>query len=95
MILLNKYQEKKKELFSLTPTKLQKAPERLSNLYESQLQKWVDNALQFEKDYPVKVAKYFAELFNSDFTLKFIFESQKKFDLAKDNQSLQDKVVFI
>ena len=43
------------------------------------------NGLKFREDFPEETGKYWAELIRSDFTVKFLFETQNilKVDLGK------------
>lgn len=89
------FEKRKKEIFSdATPT-LSEGNVELEEFYRNNYSGWIDNAKIIRDNYPLETAKFWTELFRSDFTLKFVFESQ---NLRKTNPAewpLQRKVTFI
>lgn len=92
---LEGFEQRKKELFSSELGTLNDAPINLESLFRNGMSSWVSNAIKIRDDFPVQVAKFWAELFRSDFTLKFMIESQKIVKPKIESWTYKQKIDFI
>lgn len=89
------FEKRKKEIFSdATPT-LSEGNVELEEFYRNNYSEWIDNAKIIRDNYPLETAKFWTELFRSDFTIKFMFESQNLQKANPAEWSLQRKISFI
>lgn len=95
MLIFKDLEEKKKELFDFSPSSLKNGSQDLEEFFKSNLDTWIANAKKLRDQYPVEVAKFFAELFRSDFTLKFMYDGKEMVKHDFSSWSYDRKLDFI
>ncbi|WMX13216.1 hypothetical protein [Aureispira sp. CCB-E] len=66
-----------------------------NSFFHENFSDWINNALQFQRDFPEKTSIYWTELMRSDFTLKFLFEVKEVLRADVNDWDNQKRVDFV